>query len=194
LITFGRAHAEAMRGNPYFAEPLPSTSVFDQWLANFEGLVAQLENLRLELQSLTARKNRLRAGFIAIFNQRSRYVEVASNGNSELIASAGLSVRRARTRRGDLPWPGNLRILLTKANGEFEVRWTPQRAARAFFLQIAEVIEGQPRVWEQAYTGSKANALLKNLTSGTIYEVRAATIGGPSGQSPWNPPVQRMAP
>lgn len=193
LAAFGEAHVAAMLNNANFPTPTPSTAVFGQYLSDFEAILSQYEAAKVALKNLTEQKDALRAAFCAVFTQRAQYVEVASNGDPDIIATSALPLRRAPTPVGALSWPLNLRVDQSNNPGELLVKWAAVSAARGYVLQCAEVIADQPRQWVQAYTGGKPTSAQKTLTPGKFYEFRVAAIGGSTGQSDWSPVVARMA-
>jgi hypothetical protein len=192
LASFAEAHKEAMAGNPNFPTPTPSVALFDQWLADFETKLTELENLRVMMKNLTEQKDVARAVLQAGFAQRAQYVEVASNGNPDIIATSGLPLRRPPTPVGQLPWPQNLRVEVAQVNGSLIIRWMSVSGAKGYMLQCAEVVPNEPRNWQLAYTGGKFSTQLSGLVSGKTYEFRVAAFGGTTGQSDWSPVVARM--
>lgn len=193
LAAFAEAHVTAMTGNTNFPTPTPSAGVFAQWLADFEAKLSELENLRVVLKNLTEQKDAIRAGLQAVFTQRALYVEMASNGNPDIIATSGLPLRRPPTPVGQLPWPQNLRVEQTQSNGVLIIRWLSVASSRGYVLQCAEVVPGQAREWNQVYTGGKFSFQHNGLVPGKTYEYRVAALGGVNGQSEWSPVVSRMA-
>ncbi|MBL9143909.1 MAG: fibronectin type III domain-containing protein [Verrucomicrobiaceae bacterium] len=193
LAAFAEAHVTAMTGNANFPTPTPSAAVFAQWLADFESMLSQYENARVALKNLTEQKDALRAGLCAVFSQRALYVEVASNGNPDVIATSGLPLRNPPSPVGPLPFPENLRVVQSQSVGELVVKWNSVAAAKSYVLQCAEVVSGQPPVWQQVYVGGKFTSSQKSLVPGKTYAFRVASIGGASGQSDWSPVVERMA-
>jgi hypothetical protein len=180
-------------GQENFPTPTPTPAVFGQWLADYEAVLSDLENLRVQAKNLTEQKDRIRAGFQTIFAQRGQYVDIASNGDPDIIATSGLPVRRSPTPVGMLPWPVDLRLELTQTNGQLWVRWKAVPGAKSYLLQCTEVIGDQPVLWTNAYTGGKFSTYQKDLTPGKTYAFRVAAVGGSTGQSDWSPAVQRMA-
>jgi hypothetical protein len=192
LAAFAEAHREAMVNNLNFPNPVPPVALFDQWLGDFEAKLTELENLRVAMKNLTEQKDVMRATLQAGFAQRAQYVEMASNGNPDIIATSGLPLRRPPTPVGQLPWPQNLRVEVAQVNGEVVVRWLSVGSARGYMLQCAEVVPNEPRNWHLAYTGGKFSTILTGLVPGKTYEFRVAALGGTNGQSAWSPVVARM--
>lgn len=193
LIQFGHAHITAMEDNALFPDPQPTKGEFAQSLEEFEQSVIELHNLRLRLQSLIHRKDKLRKAFETDFSRRGRYVEVRSGGNPNAIATTALPARRKASKSvGALLWPENLELTLDPRTSTLIVSWYRVRGARAYVMEIAECVEGQPLDWKLAWTGSRLRTRLTTLTPGKTYAIRIATIGGSTGQSPWSPHVTRM--
>ena len=193
LAAFAEAHATAMTGNANFPTPTPPAAVFSQWLTDFEMMLSQYENAKVTLKNLTEQKDALRAGLCAVFSQRALYVEMTSNGDPDVIASSGLPLRMPPSPVGTLPFPGYLRVIQSQSVGELVVKWNAVASAKSYVLQCAEVVPGEPPVWQQSYVGGKLTSLQKNLLPGKTYAFRVASIGGATGQSDWSPVVERMA-
>jgi len=193
LAAFAEAHKVAMEGNPNFTSPKPTAPVFDGGLAAFEDKLVELENARLLLKGLTEEKDALRTDLQALFQQRALYVEMASDGNADIIFTAGLPVRRTPTKKGELPWPADLRVEPGLTPCCHVIRWKAVKGARSYLVECAEVVAGQPRNWKLVHTGGKLTVTVKNLEAGKTYEYRLAAVGGSTGQSEWSPAVSRMA-
>jgi hypothetical protein len=189
---FCESLAQAMAGNPWFPSPQPSVQVFDEKLVELEQMLSELENLRLQVLNLTQRKDRIRQEMEFLVNQRGSYVQMRSRGNADVIASAGLSARRPRSRLGTLPAPEGLHLLVTQISGELLVRWNKVPGARTYLLESAPVLPDQPHAWEQVHIGGQLRCLIAQLTPGQTYAFRLAAIGGATGRSAWSPVVQRM--
>jgi hypothetical protein len=192
VAAFGEAVKNAMTGNPNFPDPTPSDAAYDEFLSVFEGLLSDLENMRVEMKNLTERKDIARANFQAALTQRAQYVEIASNGNPNIIATSGLSLRRPPTPVGQLPYPQNLRIDVSQNNGALIIRWLSVAKAKGYVLQMAEAVGTEPRNWTQVYMGGKFSTTITGLVPGKVYEFRVATVGGSTGQSDWSPVQSRM--
>lgn len=193
LAAFAEAHVTAMAGNANFPTPTPSAAVFAQWLTDFETMLSHYENAKVALKNLTEQKDALRAGLCAVFSQRALYVEMASNGDPDVIATSGLPLRMPPSPVGTLPYPENLKVIQSQSVGELVVKWNAVSSAKGYVLQCAEVVTGGPLVWQQSYMGGKFTSAQKNLVPGKTYAFRVASIGGASGQSDWSPVVERMA-
>jgi hypothetical protein len=193
LAAFGESHVAAMTGNLLFPTPVPTAELFGTSLAEFEAVLAELENLRLQTKNLTFQKDQIRKNFEFLFAQRGAYVQTASNSNADAIASAGLMIRNAPTPVGALLPPLGLRLELTSFHGELDVRWSTVSGAKGYALECAEVIEGEALLWNQVTVSGKLNHVVKSLTPGKHYAFRVACIGGSNGVSQWSPVVQRMA-
>ena len=192
LVTFAEGHAAALVDNPLFPQPVPSADDFDTRLAAFEAILAEVENLRVQLLNLTQQKDQLRRELEATFNQRAAYIQLVSQGNPDAIASAGLSTRRPRIRTGTLPPPENLIASVTQIPGQLLLTWETVRGVRSFQLECALLTDGEPPQWTTLYIGGQLRYLATDLTPGQRYAFRLATIGGKDGRSTWSPVVERM--
>ena len=193
LASFGESHVLAMDGNPWFPFPIPSTDFFDARLAAFEAKLAELQIQRTLLINLTQQKDQIRRELEAAFNQRATYIQLASQGNPDAIASTGLTTRRPRTSIGTLPAPNNLVASVTQIPGQILLTWETVPRARSFIIESAPLTDGPPQPWTTLYLGGQLKHLATDLTPGQRYAFRIATIGGKDGRSPWSPVVERMA-
>ena len=194
VLSLAKAHEVAMANNPNFADPIPSRAVYASHKEELAAIMAELANKRVELQALTARKDQIRAKMNTTLTRRGLYVEITSDGNPAIIATSGFPVRRERKSLGALMWPTNLTVSVTQVTGALSVRWKPIRKARCYVLEITSDDPNttpEPR-WTSAYVGSRASCQIRDLTPGTTYHFRLATIGGAEGQSPWSPIVSRL--
>ena len=123
---------------------------------------------------------------------RLPYIQMASNGNTRVILSSGLGVRRDPKPTPALDAPLRLIIELTTNPGQMIITWDAVEDSRSFILQqsLADTAE---RDWITIRTGTERNITLNNLTIGQPYAFRVATIGGATGQSPWSLEVIRSA-
>ncbi len=193
LAAQGESQAEAMNGNPWFPTPTPTALVYGAKLTEFEGFLSGLDNLRLEAKNMTEQKDRVRKELEALMKQRASYVQMVSNGNSDVIASAGMAICNPPTPAGVLPAPLNLRLEVTQVSGELLARWDTVSGVKSFALECAEVIAGQPLAWAEVSLGGKLSFLSRQLIAGKTYAYRVAAIGGATGSSAWSPVVSRMA-
>ncbi|HMJ06588.1 MAG TPA: fibronectin type III domain-containing protein, partial [Chthoniobacterales bacterium] len=137
-----------------------------------------------------ASRNAARAQVLSLLRQLSSYVQ--NNCGNDLVAllSSGFENIKPRSPAGVLPPPQNLRLALTGTSGELSLRLNAVVNARNYSVQQAENPEGP---WRDrgAYTNARG-ILLKGLTPGTVYWVRACANGsaGPSG---WGGPVSRWS-
>jgi len=172
----GTSTPHRRRIRPLLREPRPGhgreslvnqapVEVFDSKMVELEQELSEWENLRVQALNLTQRKDRIRQEMEQLFNQRGSYVQMLSRGNADVIASAGLSARRPRSRLGTLPAPQGLHLLVTQISGELLVRWNKVPGARTYVLECAP---------------------------GQTYAFRLAAIGGATGRSAWSPVVYRM--
>ena len=193
LLGFATAHVGAITDNPDFPAPQPDPEVFDSKLAELKQVVAELENQRLACLALTQRRDRLRAEFEGLFQQRGTYVQLTSSGSTQLIASAGLPVRSRNSRIGRLPHPLALRVELNGEEGLMLLRWEPVPGARAYLLEYAEVIDNVATGWTLKKVTGRTRQRLKGMLIGKTYAFRVAAVGGEDGSSPWSPEVWRTA-
>ncbi len=194
LIQLGQQHAVAMDDNSLFPNPIPSTESYDELLAQFCAATEELQSMRVLLQGLTMEKDKLRAAFQTALTRRARYIELASDGNPDFIATTGLpSRRRAAKSIGEVSPPQGLQLLLSARGSALTLRWFRVRGARSYSIEYAQLTPDAPPEWKFAAITGKTKYVFLYLTPGQTYVFRIATIGGSTGQSDWSPPVTRMA-
>ena len=104
------------------------------------------------------------------------------------MASGFCVARRGYSPQGLLGTP-MIRRVMNWLSTQLLVRVTPVANARSYEAQV-RVGEG---AWQPAGTSTRAlRVILKDLTPGVIYEIRARAIGGSTGYSDWSIPTQYM--
>jgi hypothetical protein len=111
------------------------------------------------------------------------YVQSASNGNLELIKSAGCVVRRSPSPVGQMPKPRDLVAENSLLRGRIEVRW---RGVRGRSMYELEICLGDPNVeanWTVLALTSKNRYTADDLQSDGVYFFRVKALG-PAGAGP----------
>ncbi len=184
-------HAQDMLGNALYPDPVPSAVDYGALLTQYETALTAADSARAASQMATASKNAARDALTSAMKLRGNYVQIASNGNTAAILSSGLQVQKARTPKGALPPPSNVRAVLGSVAGAMSVLWDAVAGNSGYLAQCSKDVT--PREWSQLKRVTKPRLDLENLEIGTTYVFQLATAGGDAGQSPWSPEVKRAA-
>ena len=111
------------------------------------------------------------------------YVQAASNGDIDLIKSAGGVVRRSPSPIGELPAPKKVTAVSTPFPGRIDISWG---GVRGRGMYEPEICEGDPNVeanWSVLFLTTKNRHSITGLKSDTVYYFRVKAIGT-AGSSP----------
>jgi hypothetical protein len=191
LMAFASQHDADMKDNANFPSPLPPAPDFEATMDAFGQAVLTWMSARSAADAAASAMATARAALETALNHRANYVEIASNGNANIIQTAGFAVRNPRTPAAPLDAPTGLAVDLNGVAGLMVVSWNADPAAKGYLVQISEDVT--PRVWEVQPRVSVAKMSFSGMTVGTTYVFQAAALGGSTGQSPWSPEVIRAA-
>ena len=194
LVNFTYAHIEDMTDNANFPAPQPPAVDFKALADAFANAVTAKKSAENIAKQATAAKDEARLVLEQAFGVvRAPYVQITSNGNTDVILSSGLPVRSAPTPTGDLPPPTGLLLDLNGTPGVMLLRWNVVAKARGYVIEVSPA-DTMERVWTTLATVNNAKPYtVSNLVLGKMYAFRVAANGGTSGQSFWSAEVSRMA-
>lgn len=127
-----------------------------------------------------------------LYTDLGSYVQAASNGDIELIKSAGLGVRKSASPRGELPAPKNMEAVATAYPGRIDIRYGGVRGRSMYETQICD---GDPNVeenWKVLFLTTKVRHSITGLKSDTVYHFRVRALGV-LGASPMSEPAVAKA-
>jgi len=188
VIAYSRKFIAKVTGQAAFPEPWPP------WVASL-GLLAEknnaLEAVSLEAEShdkyKLAQRNALTAELKKMLKGALQYVELAAQGNAELMHSLGLTMKRVPVRRA-APLP-MLAPLLTVTqgtkSGSLEGRVVMCPGAKMFQVQITDADPSVEANWVKVDIFSKQFFEVGGREPGKTYYLRARCYG-PSGTGPWS--------
>lgn len=181
LVGKARKSVTMMTGNPAFATPNPSLA----------SVTAAADKLEAADDTYTFTRSKLAkedrdvafADLKNLYRDLGAYVQVASEGNKDIILSAGMDVVR-RPEPPVLPEaPQKVLAMPTKYHGELEVRWGASKGRRLYKLYQTE---GDPTLetgWELIAETGKNRMLVKGLERFKTYSFRVVAVGA-AGESP----------
>jgi hypothetical protein len=143
-----------------------------------------VEALRTMLKEALARKDALRALLEQTLDQRSCYVQAASNGNRAAMMTSALGVQRKRHKVGPLDPPLGLRVIPGPSEGEVILTWGKVKHARLYNLQHGP--EGGP-MEDVTLTGRRKRTLKLPRLNGVphFFRIAACGTGGVSDSGSW---------
>ena len=192
LAAFATAENTSIDGNAAYLTPAPPVADVS---ASIAALIAGMETTRLAriaLSDATSAEAAFRLTLQTQLKARAAYVQTTSNGNTNLILSAGFEVRRAPGPVGPLLPPTDLSLELNGTAGYMWLRWSRTPNARAYNIQCSPA-NTMERNWEAYATTTAARYICEDMTLGQVYAFRIAAVGGSTGQSAWSAEVVRMA-
>ena len=179
-----------MDGNLNFPTPMPAAASFLTTFTTFDTALTTWVAAKTALRDASTALEAGRAAMIEAMQTRGTYVQTASNGNANVIASSGLDLRNPPSPVGQLPAPTDLTAILNHTAGLVRLTWSPVSRARGYVLECSPDV--QPRAFTLLANTTKANAE-KQLATGETYVFRVAASGGSTGQSYYSPEVIRGA-
>ena len=167
LVEKGRNCVAMLTGNAAFATPVPALAA----------ITAACDRLALANERYGFTRSRLDlaerqtafAELKALLKELGGYVQAVSEGDKDLILSAGFEVEKQRTPVGELPAPQDLRALVTMYPGILELLW---KAAQWLLLPGSRHRSSRRHgpAQTQVITASPASPQL-NLTRGFLREL-----------------------
>ena len=118
-----------------------------------------------------------------LYTDLGGYVQAASNGDIDLIKSAGGVVRRSASPIGELPAPKKVTAISTPFPGRIDISWG---GVRGRSMYEPEICEGDPNVeanWRVLFLTSKNRHSITGLKSDVVYYFRVKALGA-AGASP----------
>jgi hypothetical protein len=178
---------DALTGNAAFPDPtVPLTVLTTQQLA-FNA--ARIE-ARKGGRDRTRTKNLAQEALADTLVRNALYCQGKARQDLDTLLSSGYRVASTNRVSAPLSTPTIL-DLLNDVSGQLTVRGQGVLNGRNYRVQVSK---DNGATWVDAGTFNGARRMmLTGLTSGTVYLVRFAALGGSTGQSPWSNPMGKMA-
>ena len=179
LVEKGRNIVTMMTGNPAFLAPNPLPN------PTLVAFTAALDKLDLANQAYAFNRGKVEkeARDLAytqmkeLFHTMGGYVQLASNGQKDIILSAGLDVTKSPTPANIPVAPGDVRADATKVHGQIISRWKASKGHRFYKLYRTE---GDPTLeagWELIAETGKTRFVDNELERFKTYSYRVVAIG-----------------
>ena len=139
---------------------------------------------------MTLAKSTRRAELVALLRALASYVQVACNGNLEVLVSSGFPIQKpVRTPIGQLPVPSGLTVSLGTYSGQLNAGVPPVFGAAVYNWRMTTA--AAPTVVVQSAQTTAASNTFTGLTPGVVYNVDVNAVGA-AGPSDWSEPVSQM--
>lgn len=193
LVMTCTAHLRATKDNPLFADLKPDNKAYSALTDEFRNSVSEIARIKSLLDVAYRERDRKRQALELGTGMRIASVQIITKGNSAGISSAGFATQKKPSPIGILAPPQNLVVTLNDTSGWMEVTWDAVKKNRGYMLQYAEGKIGDESPAWTIVIASKPRYIFREMTPGTSYLFRVATIGGKGGQSAWSPIAARTA-
>lgn len=191
--------AEKMEHAGCIAKGLKSTPVF----AKEKTLIAEIEKSRTALKkaielSAYGDKRALEDRRICeknmddILRKAAAFVNHTSDGNPELIKSAGFDLRKRNNKPYKLSNPQEFEVKRTEKSGELILSWKPVKNSRNYLVQTRTKKPEKDSVWETRAFSTRSRCTLDQLKPGKTYWIRILAVGA-KGVSPSSKTIEIMA-
>jgi hypothetical protein len=163
-------------------QPVPGADLIDFAVA-LTDTMGQADVARATWHELISTQQDMLGTLDGYLRQVATYVQSVSHGQAAIIELAGLNVRHAAGRIGQLPAPEGFIAVSSTNPGTVKLKWKPVKRARNYVIQYtaAAVL---PPAFHQQVPVTRTKLVLTGLASGTKYWFRAAAINA-AGLSPW---------
>lgn len=181
LVDKVRTNISRLTGNASYPTPMPALAT----------LTAAADRLDAAVQAYDFSRSRLDkqerdiafAELKGLHKDLGGYVQTVSNGDAELITSAGFEMEAGRKPLGLLPAPVDVRATVRPYPGSLEVRFKGVRGRIAYRV---EWCLGDPLLadnWQLYTVTGKNRVIVDGLESGKTYFFRVEALGA-AGLSP----------
>lgn len=188
LAQMTRRHLECMENNAHFPDPVPSQGDLGSLLEAFAQDCRDTRNAMKHVRMLVAQKLKSRRKLEQALNRRGNYVQLASQGEADLILSTSFGIRKKRQVVLELDPPGDIQVVPGAEPGSMVLTWSKVRHAKLYRLEYGPEDGAKTEI---PLTGRRRKELF-GLEIGRMHTFRIASIGGLSGQSAWSAAVRRM--
>jgi hypothetical protein len=191
-ITLQRSIVTKMTANPHFPTPNPTLPALQDAGDNLEQAEREVRDTRQEAKAKTTIRNNKEDDLDRLMAKMVAYVTTVSDGDEEIIESAGMDVRDEPGTSTTPAQPAALSATAGDNDGTMDLSWDPVVAATSY------VIEASPdpptaTSWGHHGVSTKSTFTVPGLTSGTRLWFRVAAVN-PNGQSPWSDPATKIVP
>lgn len=179
---------DAIVGNAHYTTPLPTAATVQTAI---DALVAA--NAAVSLNNGRQEHSLRRVAQLALhglMKQWQGYVQQASGGDADIIATSGFAVVERGVPHGEPVRPTDLGILDARKTGRIAMDW--ERPAGAQYFHVFRSTTSEPFKWELVGVTSKTRYNSDGNSPGTFYWYAVSAIGA-AGESSLSDPLHAMA-
>jgi hypothetical protein len=188
-IEMGQRVASSLENNPRFPNAGDLISALSTATSDLTTAHTDAATKRQAAQLATEVVTQKEEEWNQVMNRVGGMVEMASNGDTAVILSAGVGVRTARAAVGVLPAPANLTAEAGAHEGTIDLSWKPLRGASSY--EVQQSLQGTEG-WEHVCSCTRSKVTVSGLSSGTRHYFRVRAVGA-AGAGPWSDTVNRIA-
>jgi hypothetical protein len=160
-------------GNSHFSTPNPALTVLQDGLDRFTASLAKMEDGN---KQDTIDKNARRSDLESLLRQEASYVQQASGGSEEIIATSGFDMNKKKSPIVPLPMVTGLAIKAGTSRGSLEISWDVLEHAHAYVIKYTEAPSLESSNWS-TITVTRHKVQIENLVRGKQYAFCVAGIG-----------------
>jgi len=170
-----RTNVTKLTGNAAFATPIPTLAALTAAADRLDTAVDAYEFSRSRLDK--QERDFAIAELKGLRQDLGGYVQTVSNGDPELITSAGFEMVASSKPKGLLPAPKDVVALTRPFPGSLELRFRGVRGRTAYQVYICEGDPLDQKNWSLHTVTGKNRLLFDGLESGKVYFFRVVTLG-----------------
>jgi len=163
---------------PKFAPLAPKATQIKAQVDDFDSFLARMAQGN---KQLTVEKNKSRKLLEDLLGSTGLQVQDLSNGDENVILSAGFDVKRKPTPVGLLERPANVVANPGPRRGSLEVSWDVVQNSRLYELEIIEYLVTDKSVRQRLST-TKHKLVIDGLIRGQAYSIEVAGAGSDPGR------------
>lgn len=181
LVDKTRTNVSKLTGNAAFPTPIPALATVTTATDRLDAAVQAYEFSRSRLDK--QERDIAYAELKGLRRDLGGYVQTVSNGDPELITSAGFEMVASPKPKGILPAPKDVLALVRAFPGSLELRFAGVRGRLAYQIHMCEGDPLDEKNWRLHATTGKNRYQFDGLESGKNYFFRVEALGA-AGVSP----------
>lgn len=170
-----QTNVSKLTGNAAFPSPMPALSVITTAAARLKSAVQAYNFSRSRLDK--QERDIAFAELKGLRQDLGGYVQTVSNGDPELITSAGFEMVASSKPKGLLSAPKDVVALTRPFPGSLELRFRGVRGRTAYQVYICEGAPLDEKSWRLHTVTGKTRLLFDGLESDKVYFFRVVTLG-----------------
>ncbi len=180
-----------MTGNTAFPTPVPALAAVTKATDALSDKSQAARSARLAAITATSEQDDASTTVDALLTQLASYVQTISNGDADIIRSAGMDVRAAPTKPTQLDAPVIKTAELGVKSGSVDLSWMPLYSAKTYAVEHTADLTGQTGRSNGADFTRKSGTVA-GLTPGGRFLFRVAGVNA-MGKGPWSQTVEQLA-